>query len=147
MKLVPKLLAVAVLAGLSSTASAEITIDVIGGSEVSFEGLLQADFYNFDVDHVDYGADTAVICSTSTDCDGAEKIQELRRAELVLKGKGPGNWEWVAGYDAKDDKFLDVNVKYKFGNNANHFVQVGQFKQPGATMEELSSTKNNDFIA
>ena len=147
MKLVPKLLAAAILAGLSSTAAAEITIDVIGGSEVSFEGLVQADFYSFNVDSVDYGADTAVICSTSTDCDGSKQIQELRRAELVLKGKGPGNWEWVLGYDAKDDKWLDTNVKYKFGNNANHFVQVGQFKQPGATMEELSSTKNNDFIS
>ena len=150
MKLAPKLLAAAILAGLSSAASAEITIDVIGGSEVSFEGLIQADYYNFDVENVDYGADTSAPCSagaTNSDCDGKEKLQELRRAELVLKGKGPGNWEWVAGYDAKDDKFLDVNVKYKFGNNGNHFIQVGQFKQPGATMEELSSTKNNDFIA
>jgi phosphate-selective porin OprO/OprP len=147
MKLVPQLLAAAILAGLSSTAAAEITIDVIGGSEVSFEGLVQADFYNFDVDHVDYGADTAVSCTSSTDCDGSEKVQELRRAELVLKGKGPGNWEWVLGYDAKDDKWLDTNVKYKFGGNGNHFVQVGQFKQPGATLEELSSTKNNDFIS
>jgi phosphate-selective porin OprO and OprP len=147
MSLVPKLLAAAILAGLSSTAAAEITIDVIGGSEVSFEGLVQADYYNFDVDTVDYGADTAVICTTATDCDGKEQIQELRRAELVLKGKGPGNFEWVVGFDAKDDKWLDTNVKYKFGNNANHFVQAGQFKQPGATMEELSSTKNNDFIS
>jgi phosphate-selective porin OprO/OprP len=147
MKLVPKLLAVAVLAGLSSTASAEITIDVIGGSEVSFEGLVQADMYEFDVDGIDYGSDSSPPCSTSTDCDGSERVQELRRAELVLKGKGPGNWEWVVGYDAKDDKWLDTNVKYKFGNNANHFVQFGQFKQPGATMEELSSTKNNDFIS
>ena len=147
MKLAPKLLAAAILAGLSSTAAAEITIDVIGGSEVSFEGLVQADFYNFNVDNIDYGADTAIVCTTSSDCDGKEQIQELRRAELVLKGKGPGNWEWVLGYDAKDDKWLDTNVKYKFGNNANHFVQVGQFKQPGATMEELSSTKNNDFIS
>jgi phosphate-selective porin OprO/OprP len=147
MKLVPQLLAAAILAGLSTTASAEITIDVIGGSEVSFEGLVQADIYNLDVDNVDYGADSAAPCSTTTDCDGTEKLQELRRAELVLKGKGPGNFEWVVGYDAKDDKWLDVNARYKFGNNANHFVQVGQFKQPGATMEELSSTKNNDFIA
>lgn len=146
MKLVPKLLAAAILAGLSSSAAAEITIDVIGGSEVSFEGLVQADFYRFDVDGIDYGADSSGTCSTTTDCDGSEQIQELRRAELVLKGKGPGNFEWVLGYDAKDDKWLDTNIKYKFGNNANHFIQVGQFKQPGATMEELSSTKNNDFI-
>jgi phosphate-selective porin OprO and OprP len=147
MKLVPKLLAAAVLAGLSSSAAAEITIDVIGGSEVSFEGLVQADIYEFDVDSIDYGADTAIVCSTGTDCDGSERVSELRRAELVLKGKGPGNLEWVVGYDAKDDKWLDVNAKYKFGNNANHFIQAGQFKQPGATMEELSSTKNNDFIS
>src|SRR3546814_13473277 len=63
-----------------------------------------------------------------------------------LKGKGPGNMDWVIGYDAKADKFLDVNVKYKLGGNGNHFVQVGQFKQPNS-MEESSSTTNNDFIS
>ena len=146
MKPASKLLAAAILIGLSSSAAAEITIDVIGGSEVSFEGLVQADYYNFDVDNVDYGIDSTGTCTTSTDCDGQEQIQELRRAELVLKGKGPGNFEWVVGYDAKDDKWLDTNVKYKFGNNANHVVQFGQFKQPGASMEELSSTRNNDFV-
>ena len=142
MKLSRNTLSIALLAALvAPAAQAEVALDVIGGSEVSFEGLVQADFYSFDVDTIDYGADS------SSDLDGDEYLQELRRAELVLKGKGPGNFEWVLGYDAKDDKFLDTNVKYKFGNNANHFIQVGQFKQPGATMEELSSTKNNDFIA
>ena len=142
MKLSRSTLSVALLAALAAPAAhAEITLDVIGGSEVSFEGLLQADFYKFDSDTIDYGADS------SSDLDGDDYLNELRRAELVLKGKGPGNMEWVLGYDAKDDKFLDVNAKYKFGNNANHFIQVGQFKQPGATMEELSSTKNNDFIS
>lgn len=142
MKLSRSTLSVALLAALVAPAAhAEVALDVIGGSEVSFEGLVQADFYDFNVDNIDYGADTA------SDLDGQEYLQELRRAELVLKGKGPGNFEWVLGYDAKDDKFLDANVKYKFGNNANHYFQVGQFKQPGATMEELSSTKNNDFIA
>lgn len=142
MKLSRSTLSVALLAALAAPAAhAEITLDVIGGSEVSFEGLVQADFYKFDSDTIDYGADS------SSDLDGDDYLNELRRAELVLKGKGPGNIEWVLGYDAKDDKFLDVNAKYKFGNNANHFIQVGQFKQPGATMEELSSTKNNDFIS
>ena len=142
MKLSRSTLSVALLAALAAPAAhAEVALDVIGGSEVSFEGLVQADFYRFDVDGIDYGADSA------SDLDGDEYLQELRRAELVLKGKGPGNFEWVLGYDAKDDKFLDANIKYKFGNNANHFLQIGQFKQPGATMEELSSTKNNDFIA
>jgi phosphate-selective porin OprO/OprP len=142
MKLSRRTLSVALLAALAAPAAhAEVALDVIGGSEVSFEGLVQVDFYDFDVDNIDYGADSA------TDLDGDGYLQELRRAELVLKGKGPGNFDWVLGYDAKDDKFLDVNAKYKFGNNANHFIQVGQFKQPGATMEELSSTKNNDFIS
>jgi phosphate-selective porin OprO and OprP len=142
MKFSRSTLSVALLAALVAPAAhAEVALDVIGGSEVSFEGLVQADFYSFDTDTIDYGADS------SSDLDGEDSLQELRRAELVLKGKGPGNIEWVLGYDAKDDKWLDANVKYKFGNNANHFVQIGQFKQPGATLEELSSTKNNDFIS
>jgi phosphate-selective porin OprO/OprP len=138
MKVTRQLLAVAVLAALAPAAHAEITIDVIGGSEVSFEGLVQADYNYFDTDTVDY---------TGGDLDGEDGNWDLRRSELVLKGKGPGNLEWVLGFDAGDNKFLDANVKYKFGNNSNHFFQVGQFKTPGATMEELSSTKNNDFIS
>ncbi|GGD56658.1 OprO/OprP family phosphate-selective porin [Pseudoxanthomonas indica] len=142
MKLTRSTLTLALLAAAAAPAAqAEIPIDVIAGSEVSFEGLVQADFYKFDSDTIDYGADSA------TDLDGDDYLQELRRAELVLKGKGPGNIEWVLGYDAKDDKFLDANIKYKIGGNANHFLQIGQFKQPGATLEELSSTKNNDFIS
>ena len=142
MKLTRSTLTLALLAAAAAPAAqAEIPIDVIAGSEVSFEGLVQADFYKFDTDTIDYGADSA------TDLDGKDYLQELRRAELVLKGKGPGNIEWVLGYDAKDDKFLDANIKYKIGGNANHFLQIGQFKQPGATLEELSSTKNNDFIS
>src|SRR3546814_4612831 len=82
----------------------------------------------------------------SSELNGKDSEVELRRAEIVLKGKGPGNMDWVIGYDAKADKFLDVNVKYKPGGNGNHFVQVGQFKQPNS-MEESSSTKNNDFIS
>jgi phosphate-selective porin OprO/OprP len=142
MKLSRSTLTVALLAALAApVAHAEVALDVIGGSEVSFEGLVQVDFYDFNVDNIDYGVDSA------SDRDGEEYLQEMRRAELVLKGKGPGNIEWVLGYDAKDDKFLDANVKYKFGNNANHFIQAGQFKQPGATLEELSSTKNNDYVS
>ncbi|MGH8109665.1 MAG: OprO/OprP family phosphate-selective porin [Arenimonas sp.] len=135
MKLVHKALALAVLVGLSSTASAEIAIDVIGGSEVSFEGLLQADFNWFDSDVRDLNADGP---------DGQDSDNELRRAEIIFKGKGPGQFEWVAGYDAKADKFLDVNLKYKFSGFTN--ITVGQFKQPNS-MEELSSTRFNDFIS
>ncbi len=135
MKLAHKALALAVLAALSSTASAEIAIDVIGGSEITFEGLLQADYNHFD-------KDVKILNGSLT--DGINSDQDLRRAEIVFKGKGPGQWEWVAGYDAKADKFLDVNVKYKFSGFTN--LTIGQFKQPNS-MEELSSTRFNDFIS
>lgn len=135
MKLAHKALALAVLAALSSTASAEIAIDVIGGSEVTFEGLIQADANWFDNDVRNLNGDIL---------DGTEADGELRRAEIVFKGKGPGQWEWTAGYDAKADKFLDVNIKYKFSGFTS--ISVGQFKQPNS-MEELSSTRFNDFIS
>lgn len=128
---------VAVLSLAAPAARAEVAIDVIGGSEISFEGLVQADANWFDSDLANLNGDGP---------DGADSDNELRRAELVLKGKGPGNFEWVLGYDAKADRFLDVNAKYKIGGNGNHFIQVGQFKQPNS-LEELSSTKNNDFIS
>jgi len=139
MKIKRHTLALALLAAVAAPAAhAEVALDVIGGSEISFEGLVQADYNYFDTDGFDY---------SSADLDGEDSNWDLRRSELVLKGKGPGNIEWVLGFDAGDNKFLDANVKYKFGNNSNHYFQVGQFKQPGATMEELSSTKNNDFIS
>ena len=138
MKLSRTTLAVALFAALSAPAAhAEIALDVIGDSEVTFEGLLQGDYNDFNSDVLNLNGDLP---------DGKDSDNELRRAELVLKGKGPGNFEWVAGYDAKADKFLDVNLKYKLGGDANHYVQFGQFKQPNS-LEELSSTKNNDFIS
>ena len=128
-------LAIAVTA--APAARAEIAIDSIAGSDVSFEGLVQVDFNWFHSDVANLNGDAL---------DGSDFDQELRRAELVLKGKGPGNFEWVLGYDGKADKFLDVNARYKLGGDSNHFLQLGQFKQPNS-MEELSSTKNNDFIS
>ena len=139
MKLHRQLLTAAVAAALFAPAAhAEVAIDVIGGSEITFEGLVQADGNWFSNDKADLNGNTGK--------NGKNSEFELRRAELVLKGKGPGNIEWVVGYDAKADKFLDTNVKYKLGGNSNHFLQAGQFKQPNS-LEELSSTKNNDFIS
>jgi len=135
MKPIKRVLTVALLAACCSPAYAEITIDVVGGSEVSFEGLLQADGNWFDNDITDLNGNGR---------NGADSEFELRRAEMVLKGKGPGNWNWVVGFDGKANKFLDANVQYRF--NAQTFLTVGQFKQPNS-LEELSSTKNNDFIA
>ena len=136
MKLAHKVLALAVLAALSSSASAEIAIDVIGGSEITFEGLIQADVNWYDED--------VRLLNDATQFDGKDSDQSLRRAEIVFKGKGPGQWEWTAGYDARADKWLDTNIKYKFSGFTS--ITVGQFKQPNS-MEELSSTRFNDFIS
>lgn len=153
MKLSRTLLSAAVLAAMFAPAAhAEIAIDVIGGSEISFEGLVQADGNWYDNDVQDLNG--------TTGNNGKNSEFGIRRAELVVKGKGPGNYEWVAGYDASvlresanngttvrsTGKFLDNNIKYKFGGNANNFLQLGQYKQPNS-LEELSSTKNNDFIS
>ena len=138
MKLSRRILSVALLAAIAAPAAhAEVPIDVIAGSEISFEGLLQADANWFHSDIRNLNGDAQ---------DGSKQDAELRRAELILKGKGPGNIEWVIGYDAKADKWLDTNLKYKLGGNANHYLQVGQYKQPNS-LEELSSTKNNDFVS
>ena len=138
MKFSRRTLTIALLAALAAPAAhAEIAIDVIAGSEVSFEGLVQVDGNWFDSDFANLNGDLP---------DGEDSDNELRRAELVLKGKGPGNFECVLGYDAKADRFLDVNAKYKLGGDGNHFLQIGQYKQPNS-LEELSSTKNNDFIS
>ncbi|MEO8365848.1 MAG: OprO/OprP family phosphate-selective porin [Pseudoxanthomonas sp.] len=143
MKLSRSTLTLALLAALVAPAAhAEIAIDVIGGSEVSFEGLVQADGNWYDNDFADLNAGT----TTANGGDGKNSEFDLRRAEMVLKGKGPGNFEWVLGYDGKANKFLDSNIKYKVGGNANQYFQFGQFKQPNS-LEELSSTKNNDFIS
>lgn len=134
-----KILAVALVAAcVAPAAKAEIAFDVIAGSEVSFEGLLQADGNWFNSDVLDLNGTSGI--------NGKDSEFELRRAEIVFKGKGPGSLGWVVGYDAKAKKWLDVNAKFAIGGNSSNFVQVGQYKQPHS-LEELSSTKNNDFIA
>ena len=110
-------------------ARAEVPLGTVAGSRIGFEGMLQADTYWFDNDLADLGGD-----STSG----------MRRAELVLKGKGPGSFDWVVGYDAKSEKWLDVNLGWK--SASGHQLQLGQFKQP-LGLEELTSSKHNDFIA
>ena len=128
----------AVLLGAAPMAQAEVPLGTIGGSEVGFEGLLQTDGYWYDSDVLDLDADPG---------DGSDADFGLRRAEIALKGKGPGKFEWTLGYDASGDgKFLDAYAKYKFDGTARPYLQVGQFKQPNS-LEELSSTRNNDFIA
>ena len=72
MKLVRRTLPLAVLAALAAPAAhAEVPIDVIGGSEVSFEGLLQADGNWFHNDVANLNGDSQ---------DGVDSDFELRRA-------------------------------------------------------------------
>jgi phosphate-selective porin OprO/OprP len=150
-------LSLALLASLAVPVHAEVALDVIAESEIAFEGLFQADGNWFSNDYSDLNA-------VGANGDGSEFA--VRRAEMVVKGKGPGNIEWVAGYDASSQKsvvvsndpavgtttvnsqgkWLDVNARYKIGGNPNHYVQAGQFKQPNS-LEELGSTRHNDFIS
>ena len=127
-RLRPLLLAL-LAAGLAPAANAAIPLGEVAGAKLSFEGLIQADGNWYDNDVADLGGN-------------AESA--LRRAELALKGKGPGTLEWAAGYDAKAEKWLDVNLKAKPADG--HALQIGQFKQPNS-MEELGSTKHNDFVS
>jgi phosphate-selective porin OprO/OprP len=135
MKLAPRILAVAVLAALAHNAQAEIAIDVIGGYEVSLEGLMQGEQNYFHNDVLDLNA-------PSSRNNGKDSEFDMRRAEVVLKGKGT-DFDWVIGYDGKLNKWLDTNLKYKMGTS---YLMAGQYKQPNS-LEELSSTRFNDFIA
>ena len=99
---VSRVLAVLISSTLASQAQADVAIDVIGGYEVSFSGLVQADGNWFNNDVVDLNGSSGI--------NGKDSEFELRRAELVLSGKGT-LFDWVMGYDAKADKWLDVNLK------------------------------------
>ena len=123
------------LALASPRAVAEIPLGTLAGSEVGFEGMLQSDANWFHSDVADLNGDAH---------DGDDADFELRRAELVLKGKGPGRLEWVIGYDAKAEKWLDTNLRFNLEGNQS--LLLGQSKQPNS-LEELSSSKSNDFIS
>jgi phosphate-selective porin OprO/OprP len=111
----------------ATPALAEVPIDVIADTELFVDGLFQADTNVFDSDIVQFKDDS-----------------EMRRAEIIFRGKHVSGLEFMAGYDPKADKWLDLSVKGRI--NAISTWRVGQFKQPNS-LEELGSTRNNDFIA
>jgi phosphate-selective porin OprO/OprP len=108
-------------------ALAEVPIDVIADTELFVDGLFQADTNVFDSDVANFKDDS-----------------EMRRAEIIFRGKHLSGLEIMAGYDPKADKWLDLSVKGRI--NAFATWRVGQFKQPNS-LEELGATRNNDFIA
>ncbi|WP_132999355.1 OprO/OprP family phosphate-selective porin [Luteimonas arsenica] len=131
-------LSLALAAACSTPAHAEIPLGTVAGSDIAFEGLFQVDGYRFDNDRSDLdGRD-----------DGRDRATGVRRLELVLKGSGPGGFAWTLGYDAHGEAWLDNNLSWSFGGDGapKHTFLLGQAKQPNS-LEELSSTRNNDFIA
>ena len=123
----------AVVASLLAVPAAQAAVKIgsVGQTDLSLEGLLQADGNWYSSDQRDLGDDRL----------------RMRRAELVLKGDGPGPLDWTLGWDAKAEKFLDTNVRARWqSGDLKHSLRVGQFKQPNS-LEELSSTGSNDFIA
>ncbi|MBJ7574612.1 porin [Luteimonas sp. MC1828] len=134
------LLALALLsaATIASPARAEVPLGTVAGSDVAFEGMFQVDGNWFDTDRADLDGRA----------DGRDRATGIRRFELVLKGSGPGGFGWVVGYDVENESYLDNNLSWRFGGDGapSHTLVLGQAKQPSG-LEELSSSRNNDFIA
>jgi phosphate-selective porin OprO and OprP len=131
----PRLVAAAVLAALSAPAFADVPLFEAGGTAVSTEGLLQYDWNGFDDDVADLDGDPF-------DDDSSEYA--MRRAEVVLKGAGPGKFSWALGYDFAAEKFLDAYGAWKFDSGTT--LTVGQSKVP-VGLEALGSSRTHDFVA
>jgi len=111
----------------AAPAAAEIPLDVAFDSELYIDGLFQADKNIFDSDRTQIADDA-----------------EFRRGEVILRGRHTSGFEFMLGWDAKADKWLDVWGRHRLG--AYTTIRAGQYKQPNS-LEELGSTRNNDFIA
>src|SRR5690554_1059564 len=132
------LLPIALAAACLAPARAEVPLSTVAGSDVSFEGMFQVDGYWFDNDVIDLDGRP----------DGRDRATGIRRFELALKGSGPGGFAWALGYDVEGENYLDNNVSWSFGGDGSprHTLLLGQSKQANG-LEELSSARNNDFIA
>ncbi len=148
MRLARSLVAMSIAAAIAAPASAEVPIDVIGGTEIYFDALLHFDIYQYsqDISRADGLALTPAQLAGNTLTNNGQ----FRRGEMIFRGKTP-TAEWQLGYDTvgsrgtgRNGRWLDVSWKGRI--NADWSYRLGQFKQPNS-LEELTSTKNNEFIS
>jgi len=129
------------LFGLVGQARADVTIDVFGDYEVIFESLFQADanYFSNNFNSRTGAALTPAQRTSNTFIDDTG----MRRAELIFKGKNARN-DWSVAYEARANRWLDAFFRHKIGGFSS--IRFGQYKQPNS-LEELSATKHNDFVA
>lgn len=149
MRLARSLLAASLAAALATPALAEVPIDVIGDTEIYFDALLHFDAYQYDqnISRADGLALTAGQLTANTLTNNGQ----FRRGEMIFRGRMANGGEWQIGYDlvgqrgtGRNGRWLDVNYRGRL--NADWTYRVGQFKQPNS-LEELTSTRNNEFIS
>jgi phosphate-selective porin OprO/OprP len=148
MRFARSLLAASLAAALATPAMAEVPIDVIGDTEIYFDALLHFDVYQYDQDIS--RADGLALTASQLTANTLTNNGQFRRGEMILRGKTL-TAEWQVGYDTvgsrgtgRNGRWLDVSWKGRI--NADWSYRLGQFKQPNS-LEELTSTKNNEFIS
>jgi len=126
---------------LACSAHADVVLKEIGRTKLTFDGLFQADqnYFSNRFGRIDQAlmTDAERISQTLIDDSG------MRRAQLILRGRADTS-DWTISYEARSDRWLDVFYRQRVGSFARW--RLGQFKQNNS-LEELSSTRNNDFIA
>lgn len=149
MRFARSLLAASLAAALATPAMAEVPIDVIGGTEIYFDGLIHFDSYHYDQDIS--RADGLALTAAQINANTLTNNGQVRRGEMIFRGRMANGGEWQIGYDlvgargtGRNGRWLDVNYRGRL--NADWTYRVGQFKQPNS-LEELTSTRNNEFIS
>lgn len=148
MRFVRSLLAASLAAALVAPAQAEVPVDVIGNTEIYFDALLHWDNYRYWQDFS--RADGLPMTASQIAANTLTNRGQFRRGEMIFRGRTP-TAEWQIGYETvgsrgpgRNGRWLDVSWRGRI--NADWSYRLGQFKQPNS-MEELTSTRNNEFIS
>ncbi len=149
MRFARSLLAASLAATLATPAMAEVPIDVIGDTESYFDALLHFDAYQYDNNL--RRADGLALPPAQVTANTLTNNGQVRRGEMIFRGRMANGGEWQVGYDfvgsrgtGRNGRWLDVNYRGRI--NSDWTWRVGQFKQPNS-LEELTSTRNNEFIS